>query len=345
MQTHHHKFRVRMPFAQLEFPRVNILVLQGFASYSRATCLHLSTSPFRRDLRAAASDEHEVNRGETEEAYSHDATVAAITSMWKYVSELYGSDYYPLSYPTPGGWEGFNRDNFKILQEKGKYNNGLTDRVLNLMKHIPYFTLSDPELMWLTHPAYHNEYFCNPDLRPPETDREKQRAQERKVVTRDNYEDHLPPHFMVLTVGETWRCWTIIIDTELGAVRFWDRYGGHEYPTEVPADLGYEEDADDYDEDGPEGWKLAPIYRISTFFDLWRKEFLVSYDIEQHRIAFLPPRSMVPVSKIADPSQNWNKELLYRSDEEEEEEEESENEDKDEQEAHGETFDDDRAKL
>ncbi|KAK7947724.1 uncharacterized protein PG986_008610 [Apiospora aurea] len=256
--------------------------------------------------RAAASDEQEAGRPDTKEAYSHDATVAAITSI-------------PCPTHPPGGWEGFDRDNLKTLQENGKYNNGLTDRVLDLMRQIPYFDSVGPELMFMTHPADHREHFCDPKLKPPETDDEKKLAEKYKAVSVETYEDHLPPHLMVLTTGHPWRCYTILIDTELGAVRFWDRYDGQEFPTEVPGDLGYEEDRYDIDQDGPDGWRAAPIYRISTFFDLWRKEFL-----------------------------DWNKELMYRSDEEEEEEEEeegSENEDKDEQEAQGETFDDDRAKL
>ncbi|KAK8009383.1 hypothetical protein PG991_011934 [Apiospora marii] len=226
--------------------------------------------------RATVGEEQEDGE-QPEEAkggYSHDVTVAAITSMCAYVSELYGKDY-ELSHPPPGGWAAFNRDNLRKLQDNGKYNNGLTDRALDLMRHIPYFRSEVPELMYSTYPADHCERFCNPELRSPETDVEKDRAQERKEVSEETYEDHLPPHLMVLTTGHPWRCYTILIDTELGAVRFWDRYDGSEFPTSVPGDLGYEEDAEDVDEDGPDSWRAAPRYRISTFFDLWRKEFLL----------------------------------------------------------------------
>ena len=128
------------------------------------------------------------------EEYSHDATVAAITSLLAYVSELYGEGY-ELSYPPPGGWEGFNRDNLVILQEHGKFNNGLTDRALNLMRHMPYFLDDDPELMYFTHPAYHHQSFCKPDLKPPETDLEKKNAEENKIVSKETYDQHLPPQF------------------------------------------------------------------------------------------------------------------------------------------------------
>lgn len=73
---------------------------------------------------------------------------------------------------------------------------------------------------------------------------------------------------VVLTTGHPWRCYTVLIDTELGAVRFWDRYDDSEFPINVPGDLGYEEHTENIDEDGPDLWRTAPIYRISTFFDL-----------------------------------------------------------------------------
>ncbi|KAK8133424.1 hypothetical protein PG984_005436 [Apiospora sp. TS-2023a] len=250
-----------------------------------------------RPRAANADDQEGGEQTEAGEGYSHDATVKAITSMFAYVSELYGKGY-ELSYPPPGGWEAFNRDNLRMLQDNGKYNNGLTDRVLNLMRHIPYFRSSVPELMYSTHPADHCERFCDPELRSPVTDEEKDRAQEREEVSEGTFEDHLPPHFMVLTTGNPWKCYTILVDTELGAVRFWDRYDGGEFPTNVLGDLGYEEDAEDVDEDGPDAWRAAPRYRISTFFDLWRNEFL-----------------------------NWNKELMYRDDQDDEEEKEEEEED------------------
>ncbi|KAK7977142.1 hypothetical protein PG988_004632 [Apiospora saccharicola] len=239
--------------------------------------------------RAAAGEIDQDDGGRPEEAkggYSHDATVAAITSMFAYVSELYGCE---LSYPPPGA------------------GSGLTDRVLSLMRHIPYFRSGGPELMFSTYPADHQERFLDPELKSPETEEEKTRAQERKELSEETYEDHLPPHLVVLTTGHPWRCYTILIDTELGAVRFWDRYDGSEFPTEVPGDLGYEDDAEDVAEDGPDSWKAAPRYRISTFFDLWRKEFL-----------------------------DWNKELMYRGDGEEE----GSRDDVDEQETKGEVGDD-----
>ena len=83
--------------------------------------------------RAASSEGREVSDQDAKEEYLHDAAVAAITSLFAYVSELYGEGY-ELSYPPPGGWEGFNRDNLRVLQDHGQFKNGLTDRALDLMR-------------------------------------------------------------------------------------------------------------------------------------------------------------------------------------------------------------------
>ncbi|KAK8130771.1 hypothetical protein PG999_003151 [Apiospora kogelbergensis] len=227
----------------------------------------------------------------TNEEYSHDATVAAVTSLLTYVSELYGAGY-ELSYPPPGGWECFNRDKLRLLQEHGKYNNGLTDRALELMRHMPYFLNDDPELMYFTQPAYHYQAFCRPDLKPPESELEKKNAEENKIVSRETYDQHLPPQFVVLTYAQPWKGYTIIVDTEQGCVRFWDRYDGTASVTKERGDLGYEYDEDEVEESGPEGWKLADRYRIPTFFDLWRREFL----------------------RIANAAQEWNRELENKED-------------------------------
>ncbi|KAK7928567.1 hypothetical protein PG985_005565 [Apiospora marii] len=76
-------------------------------------------------------------------------------SFFDYTSKFYGGGN-ELSYPSPGGWEDFNRDNLRVLQEHGQSNIGLNDRALDLIRrHMPYFLIDDPELMYYTHPPYH----------------------------------------------------------------------------------------------------------------------------------------------------------------------------------------------
>ena len=121
---------------------------------------------------------------------------------------------------------------------------------------------------------------------------------------------------VVLTYAQPWKGYTIIVDTEQGCVRFWDRYDGLAGVTKERGDLGYEYDDDEVEESGPEGWKLADRYRISTFFDLWRREFLVSNHIKCYMAYSLDFMGWVP--RIANVPQDWNKELQNREDEDDE---------------------------
>lgn len=86
------------------------------------------SQPLPTRPRASSPDEGGEG-GEAEDGYSHDAAVAAITSLLTYAAELYGKDW-PLEYPPPEGWQAINRENLARLQENGMYTNGLTDRVL-----------------------------------------------------------------------------------------------------------------------------------------------------------------------------------------------------------------------
>ncbi|KAK8095061.1 hypothetical protein PG997_001746 [Apiospora hydei] len=189
--------------------------------------------------------------GVAEEGYSHEVAVAAITSLMTYAAELYN-------------------------KENGQYI-GLTDRVLDLMRHIPYFCQNSPELLFETIPISHLDRFTGSLARWPETSEEREAARERMRQERELREEQLvPPHMLMLTTDRLWRCYTILIDTERGAVRFWDRAGDY-YPTQHPGDIDVDVGLEEWQayEDGPESWRLARTYRIRTFFDLWKEEFMV----------------------------------------------------------------------
>ncbi|KAK8133425.1 hypothetical protein PG984_005437 [Apiospora sp. TS-2023a] len=210
-----------------------------------------------------------------EEGYSHDVAVAAITSLFTHADELYSKyGYCDLAYPPPEGWEAFNRENLVKLQENGRYMNGCTDRVLELMRHIPYFKHNSPDLLCDTHPVDHLGNFTGWFIRSPETDGEKEAARKRIERASKDYDQLVPPHMLVLTSGRMFRCYCILIDTERGAVRLWDREGSG-YPTKHAGDLELENGYWDADDTTAESWKLADIYRIQTFFDLWKREFKV----------------------------------------------------------------------
>ncbi|KAK7977143.1 hypothetical protein PG988_004633 [Apiospora saccharicola] len=170
--------------------------------------------------------------GDAEEGYSHD--VARIRILW-------------LGVPPPEGWEAINRENLGKLQENGRYMNGCTDRVLELMRHIPYFTSNSPDLLVESYTVDHLGNFTGWFIRSPETDGEKEAARKRIERASKDYDQLVPPHM---------------------------RSG---YPTEHVGDLELEPEIDDWavDDSTAESWKLSRIYRIQTFFDLWKREFKV----------------------------------------------------------------------
>ncbi|KAK8118383.1 uncharacterized protein PG998_003009 [Apiospora kogelbergensis] len=109
-------------------------------------------------------------------------------SFFDYTSEFYGGGC-ELSYLSPGDWEGFNRDNLRVLQEHSQFSNGLTDRALGpIRRDMPYFLSDDPEFIYRTHPPYHHQSFYKPGLKPPETEQDKKNAEENKAVSLETYD-------------------------------------------------------------------------------------------------------------------------------------------------------------
>ncbi|KAK8087497.1 hypothetical protein PG994_002471 [Apiospora phragmitis] len=201
----------------------------------------------------------EVGEKEAKEGYCHDIAVAAITSLLAHAAELY------------------DKVELEKLQENGIYTNGLTDRVLELMRHIPYFTQNLPDLMVDTHPAHHLGNFTSCFTESPVSDEEKEAARKRIVEASEDLDQAVPPHMLVFTTVRRHRCYSILIDTKRGAVHFWDREASG-FPTEQPGDLDGDPDLDDdeVEADGArKSWKLAPVYRIQTFFDLWKRELFM----------------------------------------------------------------------
>ncbi|KAI1082487.1 hypothetical protein F5B20DRAFT_531518 [Whalleya microplaca] len=72
-----------------------------------------------------------------DQLYSHEETVAAITSYYKLVSRAHAiTTYSPLLYPPPGGWP-------QLTDPDVVTGLGFSDDALDLVRHIPYFENSD----------------------------------------------------------------------------------------------------------------------------------------------------------------------------------------------------------
>ncbi|KAK1716471.1 hypothetical protein BDP67DRAFT_564214 [Colletotrichum lupini] len=68
----------------------------------------------------------------SQEEYSHKATVAAIISYYELLARVHPDIVSSLDYPPSGGWPQIKSESFSIL--------GRNDTVIELMRHIPYFT-------------------------------------------------------------------------------------------------------------------------------------------------------------------------------------------------------------
>lgn len=70
-------------------------------------------------------------------AYSHDETIAAITSYYKLVSKAYAiTRNSTLLHPPPKGWPELGRAEVAA-------GLGLSDAAVRLLRHIPYFEDSE----------------------------------------------------------------------------------------------------------------------------------------------------------------------------------------------------------
>jgi hypothetical protein len=80
--------------------------------------------------------------------YSHDVTVASITSYYTFLEHTHSDEAVKFEYPPPTVWPQFKRE---LLP-------GCTDAVVELLRHIPYTTFdgSGPELMDATQVIGHD---------------------------------------------------------------------------------------------------------------------------------------------------------------------------------------------
>lgn len=85
--------------------------------------------------------------------YSHEATVAAIASYYELLARVHPDSVSSLEYPPPEGWPQITPESFSIL--------GRNDTVIELMRHIPYFTSDRISFMKSTTPRnFADASFC-----------------------------------------------------------------------------------------------------------------------------------------------------------------------------------------
>ncbi|KAI1210175.1 uncharacterized protein F4807DRAFT_424113, partial [Annulohypoxylon truncatum] len=190
--------------------------------------------------------------------YSHDETVAAITSYYELVARAHAiTDRSELLHPPPEGWPQLNDPDVVA-------GFGFSDEALELIRHIPYFECSE-RVQILPDVEPHN--YIERDLLPGVADRGKSiRRGEAEYG-----EDRTPPHLVLLGFIPPLREYgsDVYLDTKLGNVIIGNYHCNVQIGLGVESDAIYPEPDDnsyddlfkDLDSDGE-----GSCYRISTFF-------------------------------------------------------------------------------
>lgn len=200
--------------------------------------------------------------------YSREATVAAVSSFYTFLTKMYLPES-KLVYPPPGGWPDIVNASQDILQSFGK-----SEEVVDLLAHLPYIN-SPANWNDDADAAPENIFAFWPDLFHMFTTHPITTGRMLRVMTEGSkFADIAPPHVVGLTYGA--RDGTVmILDTKLGIVH-WDECP---FEIELPnAESVVRYDPDEEDDCMPQeevDWRYgAPAWAIPDFFELLKKLFL-----------------------------------------------------------------------
>ncbi|KAJ4379456.1 hypothetical protein N0V86_005502 [Didymella sp. IMI 355093] len=188
----------------------------------------------------------------SEITYSRDATVQAFRDYFEFLVAMYVDESHIIE-PPEDGWDTINSN--------GWANFDKTDKVIDLLRHLPYINMDiniapDCEFVdWHTTPA------------------DMDGADIKDATEPDPDEATIPSHIVGLTPQNT-RGLTFLLDTELGVI-YW-----HECMSEAKTEISEVED-DPYDwidddlipEDQVEWRAGSGIWEITEFFEMLKANF------------------------------------------------------------------------
>ncbi|KAK2029534.1 hypothetical protein LX32DRAFT_351843 [Colletotrichum zoysiae] len=188
--------------------------------------------------------------------YSEEATVAAVTDFYAFLTKMYLPES-AVVHPPPGGWPTLASD----LRDLGK-----SDKVLSLLSHLPYVCRDGddnniPEVTpsgrwsdWRTFGIWVRERSSDVD--------------ELRVITEDPaFMEHVPESVVGLTTSEHH---VFLLDTERGVV-YWPECPGR--LRDGPQCI--EDDPYDYCDDEEEAdWRAdGAAWSVADFFDVLKAEY------------------------------------------------------------------------
>lgn len=199
--------------------------------------------------------------------YSHDKTVAAITSFFQFVQRMH--DEYldrELEYPPPEGWPQLTPEILGGL--------GYSPAVIDLLRHIPYFMgerTGPPEILDSTQLIT----WAHPDAIPTELSEEwvvKNRLARLSREDEDVTLNSRPPAYVVQLAEGGRYGYDVHLDTHRAAIVCYKT--NDTWPNYFPSgDLEQYTDDDQSWEFQEAPWYAGEVYGIETFFELIKEEF------------------------------------------------------------------------
>ena len=144
----------------------------------------------------------------------------------------------------------------------------LPDNAFQLLRRIPYFGPDPPCLMQGTAPTHWPDFYLKAlNYNPSKKDRRRHRREAREAAEFLTEDEKVPrpPHIVTLASGGRYS-YTILIDTERGTVIWWIDM--------LPWVRGAPKGDVEPMEPGAGDWRGMPTFRIRTFFDMCREQFL-----------------------------------------------------------------------
>lgn len=187
--------------------------------------------------------------------YSHEATVKAITSFYEMLMRAHSDKSGELLYPPPTGWPQITQDSFAPL--------GRTDEVVELMRHLPYFSERIQVLDETEAIKYTDDKFCE------QIDDENRQRREQGMT---DGEPCPPEVFCLADRGEECEYgYTLFIDTKFGYAVLEREFG--EIPNYVEP-----EDEEDLDDQYQPAWMEGKEYvalPIESFFEMCKRQLRI----------------------------------------------------------------------
>jgi hypothetical protein len=196
--------------------------------------------------------------------YDRDATIAAVTGYYEFLTTMYLSES-KVAYPPAGGWPSIVNADPVLLQSLGK-----SDEVISLLAHLPYIRSQCDDS---------NDAEATPGCVFADWSELMQSWDPTKGADLRLFTEGMelgpmsPPHVIGLTCGNDEYGSHLILDTELGIVH-WEECPPEVENEDLREGVDYEPEEDVSEEEAD--WRYgAPAWTIPDLFEILQHQFKV----------------------------------------------------------------------